>query len=108
KDRFAAMAVSVLKQEQAQFCLATSSGNTGAALAAYCAAANLPCLLTIVDGAPQGKLQQMQVYGAATLMVRMFGKDPVISASVMSTLSTLAHAGGGSVQISAFCYSPIG
>src|SRR5690606_34975203 len=64
KDRFAASAVSELLDKDLKFCLATSSGNTGAALAAYCAAADIKCFLAIVDGAPSGKLQQMQVYGA--------------------------------------------
>ncbi|MCA9159912.1 MAG: pyridoxal-phosphate dependent enzyme, partial [Planctomycetales bacterium] len=39
KDRFAALAVSHMLQRGQSTCIATSSGNTGAALAAYCAAA---------------------------------------------------------------------
>src|SRR5690606_21319120 len=62
KDRFAAAAVSQLAGQSVSFCLATSSGNTGAALAAYCGAAGIPCYIAIVDGAPSGKLQQMQIY----------------------------------------------
>src|SRR5690606_22937308 len=37
KDRFAAMALSQIQERGVGFCLATSSGNTGAALAAYSA-----------------------------------------------------------------------
>ncbi len=45
-------------QTKAKICLATSSGNTGAALAAYAAAAGIPCKIAIVDGAPEGKLNK--------------------------------------------------
>src|SRR5262245_15790004 len=48
KDRFAAVAVSDLAAQGKTRCLATSSGNTGAALAAYCAAAKIRCVIAIV------------------------------------------------------------
>ncbi|CAL1517237.1 pyridoxal-phosphate dependent enzyme [Chitinophaga sp. MM2321] len=108
KDRFAAAAVSHLKQQDVSFCLATSSGNTGAALAAYSAAAGIPCFLAIVDGAPSGKLQQMQVYGATTMMIKDFGKDLHVTGAVFSGLNDLADKYGSPVQISAYCYSPLG
>ena len=108
KDRFAAAAVAMLLQRKANACLATSSGNTGAALAAYCAAAGLPCLLVVVDGTPIGKLKQMQLYGAETLMVKGFGKDQVITEKVFSTLNELASTHDTTVQISAYQYAPEG
>ena len=108
KDRFAASAVSELLQRELKFCLATSSGNTGAALAAYCAAAGIKCYLAIVDGAPVGKVQQMRVYGAQTLMVKDFGLSPQVSTDVFSGLEATARQYGSQVQISAFRYSPFG
>jgi threonine synthase len=108
KDRFAASAVSELRQHGLRFCLATSSGNTGAALAAYCAAAGIKCYLTIVDGAPVGKVQQMRIYGAQTLMVKDFGLSPSVSSEVFSGLQATARQYGSQVQISAFRYSPVG
>src|SRR5947209_20033127 len=45
KDRFAAAAVSHMKAAGQTRCVATSSGNTGASLAAYCAAAGIECLI---------------------------------------------------------------
>lgn len=108
KDRFAACAVADMIQRRAKACFATSSGNTGSALAAYCAAAGIPCYLAIVDGAPSGKLQQMRIYGAETLMVKNFGKDPGVSEEVFTGLKALAEAAGTTVQISAFQYSPVG
>lgn len=108
KDRFAASAVSQLLDRGLGFCLATSSGNTGAALAAYCAAANIKCYLAIVDGAPLGKVQQMQLYGAETLMVRGFGISQQVSTEVFSGLQETAAKYGTLVQISAYRYSPFG
>jgi len=108
KDRFAASAVSHLLEQKLGFCLATSSGNTGAALAAYCAAAGIKCYLAIVDGAPVGKVQQMRIYGAQTLMVKDFGLSPQVSTQVFSDLQDIAGQHGSQVQISAFHYSPFG
>lgn len=108
KDRFAAAALSFLTESGARQCFATSSGNTGAALAAYSAAVGIPCFLAIVDGAPEGKLSQMEVYGAHTLMIRSFGKDANVSSAVMSGLNALADRNGSPVQISAYKYSAAG
>lgn len=108
KDRFASIAVSDLLQKKIKFCLATSSGNTGAALAAYCAAADIKCLLMVVDGAPAGKMKQMQVYGCETMMVKGFGTDVSVSKNIMGQLNDVAESYGTIIQISAYHYSPIG
>ena len=62
KDRFAAVEISALLAAGKTRCVGTSSGNTGAALAAYCAAAGIACELAIVEGAPAAKLAQMLAY----------------------------------------------
>ena len=108
KDRFAAAAVACLRQKGTHVCLATSSGNTGAALAAYCAAAGLPCLVVVVEGTPAGKMKQMQLYGAETLMVKDFGKDQAVTKQVFETLQEIASAHNSTVQVSAYQYAPEG
>src|SRR5690606_37210074 len=108
KDRFAAAAVSHLLHHEAKVCLATSSGNTGSALAAYCARAGLPCFVIVVDGTPAAKLEQMQIYGAHTLMVRGFGLDAAITSKVFEQLRGLSAEFKAGVQISAYTYSPEG
>lgn len=108
KDRFAAVAISDLIQHENKFCFATSSGNTGSALAAYCAAAGIACYIAIVDGAPVGKISQMRVYGAKTIMIKDFGLSADITSEVFSMLNGTAERYGSQVQISAFRYSPIG
>lgn len=108
KDRFAAVSVSTILEENNNLCIATSSGNTGAALAAYSAAAGVKCFMAVVDGAPSEKLRQMRVYGSEVLMVKGFGRDVKISEETMLDLDKLAKKYKTRVNISAYCYSPSG
>lgn len=108
KDRFAAAALSHLRAAGRLCCLGTSSGNTGAAVAAYAAAAGLPCLLAIVDTAPEGKLRQMLAYGARLFRIRNFGLDPAVTQEVMQGFPALAQRLRAEVLISAYAYSPLG
>ncbi len=108
KDRFAASAVAHMLARGQRRCIATSSGNTGAALAAYCAAAGIDCRIAIVETAPAGKLQQMLAYGANIFRVRGFGLDPKVTAATFARLQEVADAPDAALQISAFHYSPLG
>lgn len=108
KDRFAAAAVTHLKRDGRTACLGTSSGNTGAALAAYCARAGLRCFLAIVEGAPEGKLRQMRAHGAHLIRIRDFGAAPAVTDAVLAGLRGLADEVGAGFEVSAFCFSPRG
>ncbi len=108
KDRCAAAAVSHLLQDGKTACLGTSSGNTGAALAAYCARAGIRCTLAIVEGAPEGKLRQMLAHGARLYRIREFGASPAVNSAVFGGLRELAAQTGASLEISAFACSPRG
>lgn len=108
KDRFAAAAISHLKAEGRRACLGTSSGNTGAALAAYCARARIPCYLAIVEGAPEGKLRQMRAYGARLFRLQGFGRSPDVNATVLTGLRELAAGLNAGFEVSAFSLSPRG
>lgn len=108
KDRFASSAVSHLVHDGKRVCLGTSSGNTGAAIAAYCARAGISCYLAIVEGAPEGKLRQMLAYGARLVRIRNFGSSPKISGEVMNGLRGLAEEMQAGLEISAFVFSPRG
>lgn len=46
-----------------------SSGNAGAAISAYAAAAGLNCTVFVPDYTPEGKLTQMKLYGAKVVKV---------------------------------------
>lgn len=108
KDRFAASAISHMLAAGQSHCIATSSGNTGAALAAYCAAAAIECRIAIVETAPNAKLQQMFCYGAQLLRVEGFGIDPTTTSRTFELLSDAAAHPQAALQISAFKYSPLG
>ncbi|WP_221622245.1 PLP-dependent lyase/thiolase [Larkinella rosea] len=106
KDRFAAVLVSEMNAKGQKICIATSSGNTGAALSAYCAAAGMTCILVVVDGAPIPKIRQMQLYGARIFMVSGFGKDPAITTAVFDELEKLCRSYQIPLPISAYRYCP--
>jgi threonine synthase len=106
KDRFAAVLVSELVEKRQKVCIATSSGNTGAALAAYCAAAGITCILVVVDAAPLPKVKQMQLYGAHIVMVSDFGKSAEVTNRVFSELENLCSSHQLPLPISAFRYCP--
>lgn len=108
KDRFACCAISHMLAAGKRRCVATTSGNTGSALAAYCAAADIRCYIAVVETAPLGKLQQMLAYGARIFRVRQFGTDPQISLQVFELLDRLGKEPDAAVQISAFKFSPRG
>jgi threonine synthase len=108
KDRFAAAAVSGMVARGVGDCWATSSGNTGAALAAYCAAAGIRCRIAVVETAPAEKLFQMRAYGAEVFRVRGFGVDAGVTDRVFARLREVGQAPGASLQISAYAWSPEG
>ena len=108
KDRFAAVAISAMLAQGKSRCVASSSGNTGAALAAYCAAAGISCEIAIVETAPTAKLLQMLAYGARLQRVRGFGLDKEITQRTFDRLAEIGKAEDAALQISAYHYSPIG
>lgn len=108
KDRFAAAAISHMRAKGQTECVATSSGNTGASLAAACAVAGIPCRIAIVETAPGGKLKQMLAYGAEIFRVRGFGIDPEITMRTFERLKELGREPGRALQVSAFALSPGG
>jgi threonine synthase len=108
KDRFAAAAISGMRAQGKTRCIATSSGNTGAALAAYSAAAGIECRIAIVETAPESKLRQMMAYGAHIFRIRGFGLDPDVSTGAFQHLQRMGGRDDSAVQISAYTFSPIG
>lgn len=108
KDRFAATVISHMVASGSSQCIATSSGNTGAALAAYCAATGIECRIAIVEGAPPGKLKQMLAYGARLARVRGFGTDASTTDHVFRALREIGARPGYALQVSAYTYSATG
>jgi threonine synthase len=69
KDRLASVAVSAARQLGAKVIATSSSGNAGAAAAAYAARAGLPCVVVTFHGAAGPLMAQMRAYGAMVLSV---------------------------------------
>ncbi len=108
KDRFAVVAVSDMLARGKTRCVATSSGNAGAALAGYCAAAGIRCEIALVEAAPLSKLRQIMAYRASLYRVRGFGSDEAISWRTFCLLQEMGCKPDAAVQISAYYFSPVG
>jgi len=106
KDRFALFLINAMLRDGQTACLATSSGNTGSALAAYAARAGLTLTLAINQVTPAGKLAQMAAHGARLLRIEGFGEDAVRSQAIWDGLQRLAADAGLPFVVSAFAYCP--
>jgi len=69
KDRLASASVTMAKKLGARVIASSSSGNAGAATAAYAARAGLPCVVLTYRGAAGPMVTQMRAYGALLLEV---------------------------------------
>jgi threonine synthase len=69
KDRGTSVSISKINELGIKAVLDDSSGNAGASLAAYCAAAEIACTLYVPAGAPSEKLIQAEIYGARIVKV---------------------------------------
>src|SRR5579862_5068560 len=108
KDRFAAAEVAHVLSSGGKGCLATSSGNTGSALAAFCARYNLPCVIVVGVTTPAGKLTQMQAHGARLLRVHDFLTSPSVAKMALAIMTVAAAELGVSMVVSAYRYCPTG
>lgn len=106
KDRFAGIAIGQARAAGAKTCVATSSGNTGAALAAFAAAAGLECRLFVSENAPAGKLAQMLAYGAQVYRVNRFTIDAKESSAISELLEIEATKRNLTLFITAYAICP--
>jgi threonine synthase len=108
KDRFIAAQVGLMQAQGIRSCLATSSGNTGSALAAYCARYGITCTILVNEHAPSGKLAQMQAHGARVIRVPGFITSPDVTSGVFETLERFSRSTGAPLVVSAYRYCPEG
>ncbi len=64
KDRGSAVMISVAKEEGITSIVEDSSGNAGASIAAYAAAANIEAHIFVPSSASKGKIEQIKIFGA--------------------------------------------
>jgi threonine synthase len=69
KDRLASSALTMARRFGAKVIASSSSGNAGAAAAAYAAKAGLPCVVFTFLGASPPLMAQMRAYGAMVVVV---------------------------------------
>jgi threonine synthase len=106
KDRIASVAVSIAVERGLPGLAGTSSGNGGAAAAAYCARAGLPLtLLSLSDVAPQ-KLLQIRSFGAQVLIVGGLGHDAASTEAAAMAVAEHAAAAGVFPFLTGGRYSP--
>lgn len=69
KDRGAYALVNKLKEFGIREVVEDSSGNAGAAIAGYCAAAGIKCSIYVPESTSEGKVKQVKAYGANLVKV---------------------------------------
>ena len=90
KDRGASVLISLLKEIGISKFVEDSSGNAGAATAAYAARAGLRCEIFTPDYASGGKLEQIRAYGA--ILHRIRGTRQETARAVMKAARTEYYA----------------
>lgn len=94
KDRIASTAASMIRERGLGGAVGTSSGNGGAAMAAYGARAGFPVVLFTVSGIVDGKLQQILALGGRTRIVTGFGQQSATTGGVAREIADLAERAG--------------
>ncbi len=102
KDRIAAKTMDAAVRCGARGWIGTSSGNAGAAMAAYGARAGLRGFLCVAADAPSEKLQSVAPYGAAMLAMSTLGPPE------MDRIEQLALEYRLQLAITAYRYNPEG
>ncbi len=88
KDRAGAMVAALALEAGASGVVSASSGNASSAIAAYCAAAGLKCVILMEPGNPPAKLRQTLATGAQVLLVEgIFAHGPEALAAFLSEVA---------------------
>jgi threonine synthase len=92
KDRAGALAAALALDQGAAGVLSASSGNASSAIAAYCAAVGLKCLILMEPGNPSAKLRQTLATGAKVVLVEgVFAHGPEALAEFLSAVAAQAN-----------------
>ncbi|HSJ28873.1 MAG TPA: pyridoxal-phosphate dependent enzyme [Acidimicrobiia bacterium] len=105
KDRIAAVATALIRQDGLAGAVGTSSGNGGAAIAAYGARAGFPVILFTTSGIVDGKLEQILAHGGRTHVVEHMGTGGS-TGGVAPTIAALAAETGWLPFLTGDIYMP--
>ncbi|GAA3409141.1 pyridoxal-phosphate dependent enzyme [Paenibacillus hodogayensis] len=106
KDRIAAIGVSWALANGRRACIGTTSGNAGAAFAAYAAAAGLPYHLFVLEHMAEAKLAQVLAYGAMVRKVKGFGTYAEVGDKVFARIVEAVREYDWESTITAFRFNP--
>lgn len=106
KDRIAAIGVSWALANGRSACVGTTSGNAGAAFAAYAAGAGLPYHLFVLEHMAEAKLAQVLAYGANVRKVKDFGIRAEVGDRVFAGVMESVRERDWESTITAFRYNP--
>lgn len=106
KDRIAAVGIARLRELGKGAWAATSSGNAGAAIAAYGARAGVPGHLFTLERAAPAKIAQIQAYGPSVRAVERLGYDPEVELATWRNIRALCDARGWMMLVTARSLSP--
>lgn len=81
KDRGAAVLITLANFLGAEPVVEDSSGNAGAAIAAYCARAGIPCRIFVPHATSSAKMRQIEMYGAQLEKIRG-GRENTAAAAI--------------------------
>lgn len=90
KDRGAFVMINKLKELGITEVVEDSSGNAGAAIAGYCAAAGIKCNIYLPEGTSPGKIKQIHAYKAN--VVKIPGKRDDTSKAILKAAETTYYA----------------
>ena len=100
------MATAIIARDRLLGAVGTSSGNGGAAIAAYGARADFPVMLFTVSGIVDGKLQQILAHGARANIVAELGSAFEGVEAVAQTIATMATDEGWLAFLTGGRYAP--
>jgi len=106
KDRIAAVGISRLRELGKRAWAATSSGNAGAAIAAYGVRAGLDGYLFTLEKAARTKIAQILAYGPQVFAVERLGYDPLVEQATWRNIRTICDANGWGMLVTARKFSP--
>ncbi len=106
KDRIAAVGISRLRELGKRAWAATSSGNAGAAIAAYGVRAGLDGYLFTLEHAAPAKIAQILAYGPHVFAVERLGYDPAVEQTTWRNIRALCLANGWGMLVTARRFSP--
>lgn len=106
KDRIAAVGIARLCELGKRAWAATSSGNAGAAIAAYGVRAGLDGYLFTLEKAARAKIAQILAYGPRTFAVERLGYDPEVEQATWRNIQALCDARGWGMLVTARRFSP--